>query len=158
MNRQKCSRVHEKKNSLERTRKNLEPGMHPTVQIVQKIIPDPVEPWKKTLQDNYGVILLLTTSDINTWSVTVIARLTTVYGMFMAAVKIAVSGSEWIRAINIRNGLSPMPMRNGNLTINLDMQIHEKEHTIKLTYEDFSVQGNKVITVKLVHAGFLNVS
>ena len=100
--------VCEKKNSLERAGKNLEPGMHPTVLIVQKIILDLVEPWKKTLQDDYGVILWFPISDISTWSVTVTARLTTVYGMFMAAVKIAISGSEW--------------MRSGSQTMNLDMQ------------------------------------
>ena len=68
--------------------------MHPTVLIVRKIILDLVEPWKKTLQDDYGVILFLSISHINILSVTVTARLTTVYGMFMAAVKIAISGSE----------------------------------------------------------------
>ena len=37
---------------METTQKNSEPGMHPTVQIVQKITLDPVEPWEKTLQDD----------------------------------------------------------------------------------------------------------
>lgn len=56
---------------METTQKNSEPGMHPTVQIVQKITLDPVEPWEKTLQDdnNLQYKYMVCDGDSTTYSV-----------------------------------------------------------------------------------------
>ena len=116
--------VHERRKRFQRIQRNLETGMLPTLQIVLKIIPDPVEPWRKILQDNCGVIILQTICDSNTWTVMVTVRHTTVYGMLMGAVNIVISGSQWTkRPTNIRNGSTVMTITHGNQTMTLDKQI-----------------------------------